>query len=529
MNRPTSCATALLLTLALGCAQPEPIADATAAAGSETKAEIAWYDGDVEAAFAASEKDGKPLFLYWGAVWCPPCHYLKTKIFKQPSFVEASTRFRNVYLDGDTESAQYWGEHFATAGYPTVIIFDAAGNEVIRMSSGIPVDEYTHVLDTALSRMRPVNDVLDTVLTEGAAAVTPEDLTLLAFNSWSQDSRLERPPEALAEAFAELWNATPEELAVERSRFLSLALEYTLEAEAELTEERRTTYHDAVIALVRDRRLRNSNVYFTFYSAGEIVDLLHPEPSPDRDALIEAWTAALIEAEADEELTVTDRLATLYGRIGLARASAPPSDSDEPPPLPAELVSDIEARVAWANETVTTDTELQAVMNTMAGLLSEADLIEEAKALVTARMDETVSPHYYMSWMSSLEEESGDIPAALEWSRRAYDEATGPYTRFQWGSSYVRDVIRLTPDDLSTVERAAQEILTELLVNDDAFANRNYSRLRRLDAAFGEWAESGERQQAAERIRAVVAAECDRYPAAGEDSQNDRCTGFLVG
>ena len=529
MNRSTAFAAALLLTFALGCAQPEPVADATAAAESETTVAIAWYDGDVEAAFAASEEDGKPLFLYWGAVWCPPCHYLKTKIFTQPSFVESSTRFRNVHLDGDTESAQYWGEHFATAGYPTVIVFDATGNEVIRMSSGIPVEEYTHVLDTALGQMRPVNDVLNTVLTEGAEAAAPEDLTLLAFHAWAQDNRLERTPAELAEAFAQLWIATPDELAVESSRFLALTLEYAIEAETELTEERRTAYHDAVLALLADRRLRNSNVYFALYSAGEVVDLLHPEPSPDRDVLIEAWTAALIEAEADEGLTVTDRLAPLYGRIGLAHASAPQSDSDDQTPLPAELVADIRAQVAWANETVTSAAELQPVVNMMAGLLAEADLIDEAKTLVTARMDETASPHYFMSWMSSLEEESGNTQKALEWSRQAYDEATGPYTRFQWGSSYVQDVIRLTPDDVPTVESAAKEVLAELMVNDDAFANRNHSRLGRLDAAFDEWAESGERQQATERIRAIVAAECNRYPAEGDDSPNDRCTGFLAG
>jgi protein disulfide-isomerase len=35
---------------------------------------IGWFDGSVDEAFAAAQESGKPIYLYWGAEWCPPCH-----------------------------------------------------------------------------------------------------------------------------------------------------------------------------------------------------------------------------------------------------------------------------------------------------------------------------------------------------------------------------------------------------------------------------------------------------------------------
>ena len=120
-----------------------------------TPAKIAWYEGDVDGAFALAKATGKPLFLYWGAEWCPPCHYLKKKIFTRPGFVQRMQDFVPVYLDGDTARAQILGETLEVKGYPTVIIFDPLGEEVMRMPSTVPVEQYEAVLDAAIASRKP--------------------------------------------------------------------------------------------------------------------------------------------------------------------------------------------------------------------------------------------------------------------------------------------------------------------------------------------------------------------------------------
>ena len=69
------------------------------------------------------------MLLYWGAEWCPFCHTLKSKVFSRPDFIAKSHLFLPVYLDGDDDGAQKWGEQFGIQGYPTMIVLDPTGTK----------------------------------------------------------------------------------------------------------------------------------------------------------------------------------------------------------------------------------------------------------------------------------------------------------------------------------------------------------------------------------------------------------------
>ena len=174
-----------VLSLAAGaCTQNAETADAHYAD------DISWFEGSIEEAFAEAKQQQRPVFLYWGAEWCPPCHYLKDKVFKRPEFIAKSREFVTVYLDGDTERAQILGEDLGVAGYPTVILFSPDGEEVMRMASSIPAEQYALVLDSAIAQMLPIQDVLARVLEEGPSEAARADLSLLAFYSWGQDDKV---------------------------------------------------------------------------------------------------------------------------------------------------------------------------------------------------------------------------------------------------------------------------------------------------------------------------------------------------
>ena len=551
---------------------------------------IAWHEGDMDSAFAMAEESGKPLFLYWGAEWCPPCYYLKTKVFVKPEFIAKSQDFVNVYLDGDTERAQILGEEFGVAGYPTVIVFDPAGQEIMRLPNDLPVERFTEVLDSARAMMRPVGDILADVRAGGAANASPEDLQLLAYYSWSQDELVDLPDEDRYDLFKTLYEETPDSQSATKSRFftefMNAAIDreddyeaaaeeasetsgQAVEPEAVFTADEATAYAAEVARILQDPELRDANYSFVVYWSRETVELLHPEPSPERDALITLWDATAQAIENDQGQTLDDRLTALYPRLELARIAVDEataameaeaaasgegdaaveggeddaegegegegdaegdadgdgdSESDaegdtavadvvEAPGLPAELVTHVRERVTWARQQPMAAGEPQTVISTLAWLLGEIDADEEATEMMVEAMDDTHAPYYYMSWIGSLKKSADEPEEAIAWYRMAYENATGRYTRFRWGNSYLQTLMDLAPEDATRIESDSYEILGELLKHEDAFSLGNLLRLDQYESKLLAWNEKAEgaHDGVVDRVRQLVHAACPSF------------------
>ena len=78
------------LVLALAAAH----VPASAAGPSLPSTNIPWLtaaaDADVDRAFAQARASKKPVLLYWGATWCPPCNQLKATLFNRADFAALS-------------------------------------------------------------------------------------------------------------------------------------------------------------------------------------------------------------------------------------------------------------------------------------------------------------------------------------------------------------------------------------------------------------------------------------------------------
>ena len=211
-----------LLTIIInsGCVTPNPSVDQEKMT-EEYSIEKVWYAGTAEQAFAEAREKNKPLFVYWGAIWCPPCNELKSNVFSRPRFKELMKPFVPVYLDGDSEEAQLWGEKLKASGYPTIIVLSSELKEVTRIDGGIDFKEFTRALESVLKTNRPFDQVIGSAL-EGQAA--DADWQTLSFVSWGQIPKFKKVSNEILDLRMTLASKIPERLANEKSALVSKTL-----------------------------------------------------------------------------------------------------------------------------------------------------------------------------------------------------------------------------------------------------------------------------------------------------------------
>ncbi|MEE7561159.1 thioredoxin family protein, partial [Xanthomonas sp. Kuri4-2] len=188
--RPVLACAGLFTVLALSACNkpPAPPAPAPAAAAPAPAAGIAWREGDVQDAFAEAKESGRPILLYWGAAWCPPCNRLKATLFQDPDFIARTRRFVPVHLDGDSKGAQAWGERFGVKGYPTLIVLRPDGSEITRLSGDSDTARLAEVLRVAATRTLTSAQLLERAL-RAPGELDADDWTLLGEYGWNVDAQ----------------------------------------------------------------------------------------------------------------------------------------------------------------------------------------------------------------------------------------------------------------------------------------------------------------------------------------------------
>lgn len=505
---------------------PEPKSAVTeVAADRHLPPGIDWFAGDVDAAFAAARAADKPIFVYWGAEWCPPCAQVKSTIFNKRQFQERTRLFVPVYLDGDTPSAQKHGEHFGVVGYPTMILFRPDGTEITRLPGTVDVARYATILDVALAATRPAAELV--AKARAGDELTANDWRLLAYNSWGSDvdgrtlAQGERLP-----AFRTLAQRCPTgDLPGECAR---LFFEYVGAAAAASDDApaldglERADARRKLLALLSNPQAQAVNVDNLLYGAKDAVGVLSAEKSPERLELTRAWTQALDRlgaGGASTGLSAPEQLSLIRARIVLAKLETPAQ------PVPDALLQQARQAVAEVDAKTTDPYARQATINAAANLYWEAGLEADANTLLTAELEKSKSPYYFMLDLADLAEKAGRKQEAVQWLARAYAGAKGPATRFQWGYNYLVGMIEMTPQDYAGIERAGLSVLGELDGAPDAFYQRTRMRLEQLDTRLLEWGHAGDAAKVVATLRARTSEICRKLPATDPGRQN--CEKFL--
>jgi thiol-disulfide isomerase/thioredoxin len=527
-----SCSISLLPLLGLpGCDKPtssvpseSPEISQTAPADAATshaepeKHDIAWFDGSVDQAFELARERNKPLFLYWGAVWCPPCVEIKQTVFKSPQFIAQSRLFIPVYLDGDTERAQVYGEKFAAKVYPTMIVFSPAGEEVTRLNAGIDISSYNTVLELSLDNMRPTSSLVETALRD-PGSLNDEELQQLAYYSWYDGKAL--PENTSPELFETLHSVAADRNPEASSRFY---LQYLAMLSAALEGDEAGSVQKAdpepLMAI-----LRSPDLLMACWDYLIVPENLMAAVDGDAAAiegLQNQWASALRDNRHDDRLTKKNQVyawrpyLVFYYQDDEARAR----------PLPEDVIEAIRADGEAAAESVAGTHARQSVINTVSNVYVLAGMTDDARDLLTAEIEKSGTPYYFMGSLAELEEEEGKNSEALKWRMKGYQASKGPATRIRWWASYVQALTRLAPEDQQRIVQTSMEVFDPSNGMEELFSGANFRNLSRANTSLGEWDRDHHPQASAlGEYRASLQSLCKQQ--AQDSPEQTRCTSLL--
>ncbi|HEY1314777.1 MAG TPA: thioredoxin family protein [Steroidobacteraceae bacterium] len=490
----------MMFCMAAGARGEVPVAAAPGAPG------IAWFQGDVAEAFKLAQTEKKPVFLYWGAKWCPPCQQLKATVFSRKDFIAKSREFIDVYLDGDAQGSQKWGDKFGASGYPTVVILRPDQKEITRISGGMDLSVYAGLLDAALNDLRPMDDVIAAM--RSGTAESSDDCRRLAYYGWDlrDFSQVER--KSLARGLARAVTPCGGAKSLEGAR-IAIASAVFAPTASNVTQVIAIVENPSIAARAADS-LENlgSPFYKAVYARGPEV----------REVFMHAWSGTMEGVAADPAVTDADQLSALGTRLALLKEFA----ADNKVPAAIAAAARIRTNATLAKKF---DPYVRAgVVNAASDVYEQLGDLDAQYALVSGELSTSHTPYYYMIDLGEIEESRHHTTQALAWYERAYRESEGIATRFQWGAQYLSALLRLAPQDHVRIRDAGMAVIGELDGPDRIQARTRYG-LGKLDAKLKKWNSAHHYDADIHALRSRISATCAKLPPS--DSGRGSCRKFL--
>lgn len=426
---------------------------------------IAWHEvrqaGELEAAFALARSQQRPLFLYWGAVWCPPCNRVKSEIFARDEFVRRSAAVLCCQLDGDGRGAQALAARYGLRSYPTLVLFAPDGGEITRLPCELDGELFVGAFDTALAVHAAGSSAavaLEAALS-GTRKLGANEWSLLSHYSWDTDEGRLLGGRDLAATLLALVRVCDDAGAGAR-----LGLHAQLATAGKGVDAAANA--EVLMAIFSDARLARANMDILGNSGVNLIKF-----ASRREELAAVLSDAAARWADDFWLGAQDRMTALRLQMRLTRLLTSTQG------LQRQVRDRVEAALAESADPY----ERHTLVNTAVSALNDAGLGAQAEQVLLAELPRSHSPYYFMLSLAAGAKRRGDMAAAVDWYEKAWNAAVGPATRLQWGVTYLNSLMELSPQDALRIDQAEQGLRADIAVaGADAFEQRNLAQLQKL-------------------------------------------------
>ena len=511
------------LLLLAGCHKSEPL---HAQHAPHEPHDIAWFDGSLEGAFTVAKRENRPVLLYWGAEWCPYCLTLKSTVFPRPDFIAKSHLFLPVYLDGDDEGAQRWGEQFGVQGYPTLIVLDPEQHEIIRLGAGRDISQYAAVLDLALDNLQPADTLLQSAA--GGRVLTADECRRLAYNAWELDALSADTYASRAAQLRAAAGQCPDELKPERAILTIYAAYYAAQSESHALDTPAAQPSTMLSQLIDqvEAILQHKTLAVSVAQALQVLDdaffkAVNARGREVTALMRDSFVDIMQTAAGDNRFALADQLGFLDTELHALKTL-----NDSKYRFPTPLVTAVNMRIDAALAGEQNQYVRSGLVSASVDLLQDLGDYSKARDIAQAEMTRSATPYYFEGVLARIAEKQGHPDEAISLLERAYRDAQGPSTRFQWGQAYVSGLLRLSPKDSSRIQAAGSSVLAELDGSDRIY-RRTRVRLERLDQELRSWNEAAKGQygDVLHDLRARMQEICVKIP--DQEPARASCDAFL--
>jgi thioredoxin-related protein len=115
----------------------------------QVKSPVMSSDNTVADAMKRSSSEGKLLFLFFYADWVQLCQWMKTSTFADPDlaqFLKENALFLELNIETSIGNAEK--QLFNVNALPTMILFDASGNQLVRIEEAMNASKLLSILNT---------------------------------------------------------------------------------------------------------------------------------------------------------------------------------------------------------------------------------------------------------------------------------------------------------------------------------------------------------------------------------------------